>query len=230
MRPTFVYFDRSSPSLDQTTSHHVATVLRKSVGDTLTGFDGNGTVYQLEISSISKRIVTVSVLSHQNTPPSSRELVLILSAYKPQRLEMALEKCSEIGVSKFVITETIFSSVALSHLTRKSSRFESIIRQACLQSEQPWFPSISFQTFEEVLATQYSHAWIGVTQEISQTEVQPLLVQDSQAVFIGPEGGFSSDEVSQIVQAGYTPTHPFGTVLRSETAAIAMTALVQKLD
>lgn len=229
MRPTFVYFDRNSPVLDETTSHHVAKVLRKSVGDSLTGFDGNGGVYELQIEEIQKRTVRVRTLSESLVDRSGQELSLVLSGYRPQRLEVAMEKCTELGVLRFILTETDYSSISLSHLSGKSSRFETIIRQACLQSEQPWFPELSFVSFDDVLAMHHSHAWIGVTQEISQEEVRPFSAAESQAILIGPEGGFSEVEVARAFQAGFVPTQPFQTILRSETAAIAFTSLVQSV-
>jgi 16S rRNA (uracil1498-N3)-methyltransferase len=227
MRPTFVYFNGNSSALDRTTSHHVATVLRKSTGDVVTGFDGQGQVYQLEITSIQKRSVEVTLLSQIQIEPPSQRLTLILSAYKPQRLEFALEKCTELGVNEFVITETEFSSTSLSHLQQKSSRFETIIRQACLQSEQPWFPRITFRSFDDILAQKYSDAWIGVTQELSNESLKPFSPSNSPVILVGPEGGFSEYEVTRVCEAGFESTHPFGSTLRSETAAIAFTALVQ---
>lgn len=208
------------------TSHHVTHVLRKKVGDILTGFDGKGNVYSLSIVEIHKRSVHIEAQEKLQTLQTDRQTTLILSAYKPQRLEFALEKCTELGVRRFIITETEYSSTSLEHLHRKSPRLESIIQQACLQSEQPWFPQLEFLGFENVLQNVWDNPYIGVTKETDTTHtIQKSLCK---TFFIGPEGGFSSSDLELITGAGFIPIHPFDHVLRSETAAIAFASLSEQ--
>ena len=225
MRETIIYFDGKHEVLDTNTSHHIAHVLRKSVGDTLIGYDGFGNIYTLKITSISKKAITVMVLDTESAPQTLPSITLILSAYKPQRLEFALEKCTELGIDEFVITETEYSSASIEHLQHKSSRFEKILQQACLQSEQPWFPQLDFLSFEDVLNTSWNLPYVGVTKE---TQAPAQIERAShRTFFIGPEGGFSLLDIERIIDAGFTPIHPFEHVLRSETAAIAFASLAQ---
>lgn len=227
MRQTVVHYDGLNEVLDVSTSHHVLHVLRKSVGDSLVGYDGLGNIYTLVITEISKKSVTVKTTSTETLSPPNRKTTLILSAYKPQRLEFALEKCTELGVQRFIITETEFSSISLEHIIKKSSRLQTIIQQASLQSERAWFPEMIFMPLNDVLQETWDTPFVGVTKETESHS--SFKASESNTIFIGPEGGFSPQEISRIMEAEFKPIHPLPYVLRSETAAIALATLAQNL-
>jgi 16S rRNA (uracil1498-N3)-methyltransferase len=223
MRNSQIYYNGQSTALDLTTSHYVSRVLRKNVGSVLVGLDGIGGVYNLELIEIEKKIVKVQVLNYTKAPLPNTHLTLILSLYKSHRLEFALEKCTELGVTDFVLTETEFSSLRLDTQQTKKSRYESIILQACLQSEQVWFPKLSFRSFDDILSTQWNSPIIGVTQETPSPH--STVPPSTRTVLIGPEGGFTEFEVQRCISSGFLPVRPFSSILRSETAAIALTVL-----
>jgi len=209
--------------LSEEESHHVTHVLRYKKGDTLTGFDGSGTEYNLSISEITKKRVEVSVLSTYAVARPEFSLTLILSLFKPQRMEWAIEKGTEIGVTSFVFTATDFSQYALSLAEKKQTRFRNIAIAACKQSERSYLPYFKSIRFTEV-STGYT-GFVGLrTHSYSFSEV--TIPPTHATLLIGPEGGFSQSEITTL-SSRFIPVTFGPHVQRAETAAITGSALLR---
>ena len=203
-------------------SHHIRTVLRLTPGDHILFSNGEGTQWETQITSLDPlRVEIISELQKTVTLP---HITLILSAIKPKNIELVLEKVTEIGIDRIILTKTDYSQIPLNTLTKKSTRFKEIIVAAMKQSERATLPELLIIPASEI--TQYTSELnlVGTTQYTdSPTKLPHILSQSPQpesiTLFIGPEGGFSRKEYD-IMQEIFTPV-TFGTyVLRAETAAI----------
>jgi 16S rRNA (uracil1498-N3)-methyltransferase len=155
---------------------------------------------------------------------------LVLAIFKFDRMEWAIEKCTELGVSRIVpvIARRTDAHLAAASIKRVE-RWRRIALQAAEQSRRAAPPEIA--TPVEVGEVT---AGAGLRIALAESERQTLLrgALDSVAgaseitLAIGPEGGWTDDELQQFQQAGWICASLGNTILRAETAAIAATAVV----
>jgi 16S rRNA (uracil1498-N3)-methyltransferase len=158
------------------------------------------------------------------------QIVMALSIFKFDRMEWAIEKCTELGVSRIV---PVVSRRTESHLAsaaaKRVERWRRIALQAAEQSRRTSPPEISQPTnLKDALSLPGSTRIV-----LSETEKEAMLRQVLQSHFregtvvlaLGPEGGWAEEEISAFRQAGWLSASLGGTILRTETAAIAAMAV-----
>jgi 16S rRNA (uracil1498-N3)-methyltransferase len=144
-----------------------------------------------------------------------------------------LQKCTEVGVSRFVpvVTER---SVAHEPSASRQQRFESIVREAAEQSGRGIVPEVSEpSTFVQALHLAVEDGSAYLCWEAEREQRFPAIVSAPRwaGLFIGPEGGFSEEEVRAAAKMGVQPLSLGARILRSETAAIVGAALLlDRLD
>ena len=207
--------------LDETESHHVATVLRKREGDELLVFDGNGNLFDAQIQTIGKKEVTVQVTrlvkTEENNLPKLH--IAIAPPKNIERLEWFAEKVTEIGVHEITL-------LLCKHAERKEvrlDRIEKILLGACKQSLKLTIPKLNAITkLEDFVAQQNTAAkkYVAYCDE-KAIHLKDVYTKKSDAVImIGPEGDFTKEEIALAV------AHKFETVslgksrLRLETAGL----------
>ncbi|MEP5254670.1 MAG: 16S rRNA (uracil(1498)-N(3))-methyltransferase [Winogradskyella arenosi] len=208
-------------SFDKDESRHIVKVLRKTVGDTLQITNGQGWLFEAELTSAHQKQCSVSILSKTLQPPRDYDLHLAVAPTKMNdRYEWFLEKATEIGVSSI-------TPIICEHSERKVvklERFEKIIQSAMKQSLQYYLPTlnapISFKTF---MAQDFKdQTFIAHCEETDKkslkSQLQPF---GSYTILIGPEGDFSVKEIEMALQHQFIPVTLGKTRLRTETAAIA---------
>jgi 16S rRNA (uracil1498-N3)-methyltransferase len=211
--------------------HHCSRVMRKQIGDELLVTDGAGSLFRTEISRIERdRVVGNIVEIMKNYNEAAPRLTLALGMVKnPSRMECAIEKCTELGVAGFIPLRT---TRVIAH-SAKITRWEKIVLAAMKQSCRTILPDISqIQSFREMLSAS-SHFEMKLiaheTEELSTTI--PSVMRDkagltSAVICIGPEGGFTDEELQQARAAGFISVSLGRRRLRSETAAIAAVNLI----
>ena len=158
---------------------------------------------------------------------------MLLSLTQREKFEWMLQKCTEIGASAFQPVITSRSLVPNSkEAETKYERWRMIIREAAEQSGRGRLPDLlpaaTLTEAAENTARSYGLCLIPWEGE-KKTSLKDALVgnaPDSVAVLIGPEGGFSEEEVQQAINAGFKPVTLGKRVLRMETAAMVTAALV----
>ena len=208
-------------SFDKDESRHIAKVLRKTIGDTLHITNGNGWLFEAEITLADQKHCTVSILSKNLQPKRNYYLHLAVAPTKMNdRYEWFLEKATEIGV-------TTITPIICDHSERKVvkiERFEKIIQSAMKQSLQCYLPKLNTPvTFKEFINRDFnSHLFIAHCEETDKTSLKSQLKPSSDVtILIGPEGDFSVKEIEMALQHHYIPVTLGETRLRTETAAIA---------
>jgi 16S rRNA (uracil1498-N3)-methyltransferase len=187
-------------------------------------------VRQGRISSIKNGRVEFE-LGEEISAATTARITLLLSIFKFDRMEWAIEKCTELGVSQIVpvIARRTDSRLAAAS-AKRAERWRRIARQAAEQSRSPAAPEISAPIKVSAAPT-----FTGALRILlSETENESVLldVLKSQraindiALAIGPEGGWTEEEQLSFRNAGWIPGSLGNTILRVETAAIAATAIV----
>jgi 16S rRNA (uracil1498-N3)-methyltransferase len=217
---------------------HLARVLRARVGQE---FDivTPGSVRRSQLTSLTPNRVEFE-LGHEISCPASPEITLVLAIFKFDRMEWAIEKCTELGVSRIVplIAHRTHSRLAAASMKR-IERWQRIARQASEQSRRGEPPQIAASIkLSEVLNSQAALR-IVLDETEEQTLLGDVLKSASHAegaastsararviLAVGPEGGWTGDELRLFRDAGWVSASLGRTILRAETAAIAATAIV----
>jgi len=220
---------QQSVELTPEAANHVGRVLRMRAGESLTLFNGDGLEYACQIESVEKRRVIVNVL---NCQPIDRESPLKIHLYqalsKGERMEMVMQKAVELGVHAITPMLTARSVVRLdsARLEKKLMQWQKIIIGACEQCGRNTLPQLNpVIAFSEALDSKLPLKLI-----LSPHDGERLAIPlecSSVALYIGPEGGFSDEEVSLAHQKSVDSWLLGPRILRTETAALTAISLLQ---
>ncbi len=208
-------------------------VLRVWSGETVIFFNGDGFDYVARIISISKNEVCMEIVElKKNERELMATIIVCQGIVRKCRMEWAFEKGVEVGVSEFmpIITERSIEK------NLNSVRVAKIIMEAAEQSGRAILPRYwSPVSFFEAIAECVREDAFGILFDTSSAltlflEELSIVVRPYRMkkiyIFIGPEGGFSKNEVRHAEEAGIKIVHVYPTVLRSETAAVVFPALI----
>lgn len=212
---------------DRIIAHQVKNVLRKKEGGEILILDGSGFEYLCVIAELSSGSLELDVMEKKrNDHEPARRITLYQSIIKKDKMEWVFEKCTEIGVSEFapVLAE---HSVKLRINMERSAK---IIREAAEQSRRGRIPSLTealrFSGAVARAASDKNALNICAHNEGGFAHIKDIVASDENFsrpvnIFIGPEGGFSEEEIQSAREHDFTFVSLGVTTLRSETAAIA---------
>ncbi|HET6528826.1 MAG TPA: RsmE family RNA methyltransferase [Balneolaceae bacterium] len=200
---------------------HASRVMRAREGDPLTVVDGKGGWYEGVIRRIIGKSIRLEIQNEQKIPVPQPELVLGMGIIKKRdRLEFAVEKAVELGASRICLfrgDHTIKQNVRM-------DRLESIALSAMKQSLRAWLPEISlFHSFEELLEKHKNAAYLAAHEKVNPADANfdlKAISKDKLLLLIGPEGGFSDDEIQTVKEKGGKLVSLGQHRLRSETAMV----------
>lgn len=213
-------------------ARRLAKVLRLQRGDRVVLADGGGRDYEVELKEVSARAASAFVVGERPSPlEPSVELVLYQSLVRPQRFELVLEKGTEIGVSRFVPLISGRAQVRTAAGSQRADRWRRIVSEAAEQCGRGRVPAVDPPApLEEAVRSAPGLRLIpwegersqGLRSYLRALEEWPATV----SLIIGPEGGFTEEEVELARRAGCVPVSLGPRILRSETAGIVAAALV----
>jgi 16S rRNA (uracil1498-N3)-methyltransferase len=208
---------------------HLVRVLRARVGEEFDIATGQSVRRGRITSAKAGRVEFELGEEIPTTPPI--EITLVLAIYKFDRMEWAIEKCTELGVSRIV---PLISRRTESHLaaasTKRVERWQRVARQAAEQSRRAAPPEIAapLKLSEALKLNRGLRIVLAESEEntLLRDVLKPGARPDEITLAVGPEGGWTEDELQAFGQAGWTSASLGHTILRAETAAIAATAIV----
>ena len=215
-------------------ARQASQVLRLRAGERIALLDGTGGEFVVSLRSVSPSRLEGDVVCESRLGGEPDVFVTLYQAVlKGEKLEMTLQKGTELGVSAFVPVECRRSVRRASGrgVEARRGRWQSIVREAAEQSGRTLIPVVeSPVSLSDALASARGvtlMAWEGeratglreaLTARIEQARAEGL------GLLVGPEGGFDVAEVDEARQAGATPVSLGRRTLRSETAGLAMAA------
>jgi len=209
----------STITLDDFEAQHLLKTLRKKTGDAIDITDGKGRHYRGVISSVKP--LSVEIESETLKEPANRKIALALSFIRPNRLEFVLEKCTELGVNSFYL----FRSEHANYFSDNKERFEKMLRQAIKQSNRFYMPDLFLlPSIDKLihLTKDYNNTVAAI--DVNSPPIASFVPngENSSIVYcVGPEGGFSDQEIRQFKENGFRDISLGSYRLRAETAAIA---------
>ena len=204
---------------------HLVRVLRARIGQE---FDvvANGIVRQGVIVALADSLVDFELGEEIPAQPTAIQLTLLLAIFKFDRMEWAIEKCTELGVTRIVpVVARRTDSHLVAAAAKRVERWRRIAVQASEQSRRASPPEIA----DPVKLQEGMTAPAGLKIVLSEAEEQAQLrdIQPAGEVLlaVGPEGGWTQDELELLQKNGWLSASLGPTILRAETAAIAATAI-----
>jgi 16S rRNA (uracil1498-N3)-methyltransferase len=233
--------DRSI-SLDGSIARQLKTVLRADAGEHIRLFDGSGSEWEVEIDHVGKNEVSTTIVSavRPAAEPASK-VTMLLGLAKPERIELAIQKCTELGAARFipVISERVQGRNTGTPSDKRLERWQHIAIEASEQSGRATVPTVEapvslMEAVQAIVSEQpLLCMWELLTNDSKplRNVLQSLDTQSQQlAALIGPPGGFNTDEARSIREAGAQLVTLGSRVLRTETAAITvMSAILYEL-
>lgn len=213
---------------------HIKTVLRAREGEEVTLCDGEGMDYLCRIASL-ERGVLLDVLSQTpcETEPKTK-LTLYQGLPKADKMEWIIQKCVEIGIDRIVAVATERAIVKLDKKEgKKLERWQKIAEAAAKQSGRGKIPEVCQRVLKFAEAMEEAAGLDGAVIPYEKEPLENGLRQfvsgfsgSTAGIFIGPEGGFSEEEIALAKEKGIRPVSLGKRILRTETAGMATAAIL----
>ena len=231
-------WERPLISLDGDESHHLQDVMRAAPGEEVALFDGLGRESTARIclppqasagtrsQSLNLELSAPVTMTERPSP----SVTLVQAIPKGKRMDLIVEKTTELGVSRIIPTMTENTVVRFSgkQCLERRDRWQRIGLSACRQCRSAWLPEIDEVTdYRQALCLARDHdlflvadprAGLGLDQALGA--MGHRIPPDRMVIVIGPEGGLSDDELVQAADAGGRAVSFSTPILRVETAAI----------
>jgi 16S rRNA (uracil1498-N3)-methyltransferase len=209
-------------------SHHLATVLRATAGESLILFNGQGGEYECDIESIRKNAVIVNLRNYVNiNRESPLPIILAQGISRGERMDYTVQKATELGVTEIQPMFTEYGTkLPEDRAEKKIAHWQAIAISAAEQSGRTAIPLIKPPLpFREVLKLKGT-LMIGDTE--ASEPIKALTPPNPPVILlIGPEGGFADHEIAAATQAGAKRISLGPRILRTETAGMIAIALLQ---
>jgi 16S rRNA (uracil1498-N3)-methyltransferase len=220
--------------LPKDVSTHLARVLRARAGQSLTLFDGGGGEYEARIVAIERGGVRVRVqieLHHAIERESPLAVTLLQALARGERMDFIVQKSTELGVTAIVILGGERSVVRLDEpaLARRCEHWRAVAISACEQCGRNRVPTIAAAAdlASACARSDASSSRLLLAADADQTLTALARQTSSITLAVGPEGGFSEQELALALQHGFQSCRLGPRVLRAETAPLAALAALQ---
>ena len=243
MRRPRIYSDSSLEKgktfeLDNRSDHYLRHVLRIRAGQPITVFNGDGNDYHGIVAEIKRKVIQVLLDDTEPMINTSKEspldITLIIGISKGDRMDWVIQKATELGVNNIqpLLTNRVDTKLNASREEKKIEHWQSVAISACEQCGRSIIPKLSRP--------------IKITDWLSETRDTLKLVLDSSGkklknfnsetehlpkkidLLIGPEGGFTHEEIENAIKENYFPLSLGPRILRTETAPLVAISLMQE--
>jgi 16S rRNA (uracil1498-N3)-methyltransferase len=203
--------------------HRHLSVARAAVGEEIEIFDGHGNVFTANISAVERRETQARVTGSRQVAADAHELILGQSLIRHAAFEFALEKAVEAGVNRII---PVIAARSNAKDAGRRERWQRIIVEAAKQSKRYHLPVLEEPvSFAKVLDVEAPTKI--VFSERNGSTLKGAIKQSPVLYLIGPEGGWTDEELSSAQQQGFVLVGLGSTILKAETAAVVSTALIR---
>lgn len=216
-------------TLDGPEAHHLLHVMRATVGTEVVLFDGGGAEFDARVTETGRSEVRLEILARREVDREAEiSLTLGVALPKGERQKWLVEKATELGVARLAPLITRRGVAQPEHGTLEKLR--RVVIEASKQCGRNRLMVIDPAAALEVFVADADASSLRLIadpegRDVEEFSVAPISSQRVTAA-IGPEGGFSRDEIDAAAAAGWTPIRLGSRILRVETAAVALAALI----
>jgi len=220
-----------SIELEGPASHYLTRVLRLSEGDSLVVFNGDGRNYSAEISGVRNKLVQVRLLkSKKPGNESPLKINLVQAICRGERMDYVLQKATELGVFSIQPLKSQRVEVRLdeNRQAKRMAHWQGVVISACEQSGRALVPEVKTPlSLPEWMISAVESPRL-VLDPLAENSLSDLSVAlDAISILVGPEGGFTDEEMAKARINDVMPVSLGPRVLRTETAGPAAIAILQ---
>lgn len=228
---------RSPVELSAEESHHITRVLRLAAGDEIELFDGQGHVFRGRIERVGRRVVVLLLSRLETGGQEGAGLYLFQADLKSKKMDLVVQKATELGVDR-LFPFTCSRSQGRAGKDRREHRAErwrKLIEEACKQSMRVTLMKCEEESslpdaINRVTETQFTGLKLLFWEKepsVRLADIDWTKPYDKVCIMLGPEGGFSEEEVALACDRGWQTITLGSQVLRAETASITAISIVQ---
>jgi 16S rRNA (uracil1498-N3)-methyltransferase len=232
-QPEAFNFTEQTVTLGTDETRHLRDVLRLRPADEAFVFDGLGREFRCTVSSIKRDEAELQIEAQvvPAKPESHLQLNLCVALLKGDKFDLVVQKATELGVTKIIPLVTRHADIHLrdeSDAAKRVVRWQRICQGAAKQSGRAFVPEISgplkFDAALDVsgLGVMFSERGGDAFESLTRQVVPNALT-----AFVGSEGGWSDEEIESARARNFHVITLGGRIMRAETAAVAVTALLQ---
>ncbi len=213
--------------LSQVNHRHAVQVLRLKINEPLIMFNGEGGEYTARLLHVDKRQSSLLIESFNNVSRESPlQSTLLLATIKPEKMDYALQKAVELGVSTIqpLYTKRSVIKIKENRLPKKMQHWQGVIIAACEQSGRTKLPELREPQSIEQCVKQYATGCYclamlpGANRKLADLNKRDIA--GGIGLMVGPEGGFTPDEETLMRESGVEPINLGCRILRAETAVV----------
>lgn len=223
------YFAAGTVELGADETRHLRDVLRLGVGDEVTVFDGEGHEVRAAVTGVEKKSTFLAVIEEvvPASPESPLEVTLAATVLNSEKYDLIIQKSVELGVARLVPIHTIRCDVKLKDAARRLGRWRRIALEATKQCGRAKLMHIAEPMEFTDLINEEPEGRIIMFSERDGTKLRDGSSGQAITVVYGPKGGWDDSELEAARSAGIDVVTLGGRIMRAETAAIAITAILQ---
>lgn len=222
--------------IDAAQTRHLQVVLRLEPGEVIGLFDGQGGEYTARLERLEGACYVARLLSMEQTSSEPRlRLYLVQSLAKGDKMDFVVQKAVEIGIAGIypIYSERSIVSLSPERAAKKVERWQSIAREACKQCRRSYIPPVfAVMNFEQYISQCGPRPNI-LLYEDSQSQGLKSILQDKalfhgpeMGIIIGPEGGFTPQEIKTARSSGIRIGGLGPRILRTETAGLVAASVI----
>ena len=227
--------DSDSPFIDGADARHVRTVLRSRPGDEVILFDGRGTNYRSRIVKMTSQAIYLAICDQfPAASESPLHIALGQALVRARKMDRIVRQFTELGGNRFIPLWAQRSTVKpeADRFGKRRDRWRKIAAESVKQCGRSHIPAIEpVHSFQDVVGAYgtYDLCVIFDTDSRYAADMSDRKKVDRILVMIGPEGGFTTEEVEMARREGFVVSPIGPRVLKSDTAVVAALALIQHL-
>lgn len=215
---------------------HLSTVLRLKAGDVIRLADGAGREAVATITTVAREGIHVALqpLAIEATGAGAPQITVYQGLPKGEKLELILQKCTELGAARIVpfMADRSITRLEGEKLEKRIARWQKIALEAARQCGRGTVPVIEFRpdlrgVVEDDGSDLRLLLWEDARDRGLRTVLETVPRPGTIAVIIGPEGGLTEAEAAMAMAAGYLPVTLGKRILRTETAGLAVVSVLQ---
>ncbi len=231
-----IYSAPSKSTITGQDAKHISKVLRLTTGDCIIVTNGQSQDFTAKIRSVSPAIIELDILNEIETfSESPIDITLCSGMLKDKKMDIVIKHVTQLGIDKWVpfFCNRSIPSPDTNRLKKRIQRWETIAKESLKQCGRSKIPHILPPIpFEELLNYSANYDlkiafWENETQPLSSLIKTPS--HQKILVLIGPEGGFTENEITMTQKNGFLSYSIGPRILRAETASIACCALIQHI-
>jgi 16S rRNA (uracil1498-N3)-methyltransferase len=220
-------------ALPEHSAHHAREVLRLRAGAAVRVFDGQGLEWDGVLDEVSRRSVTARLLhAAPARPESPLRLVLAVAPLKGDRMELVIQKATELGIAQVwpVVTFRTDAAARPALNGSRAERWERVASGAAEQCGRAVVPHLApTTTLDGLIERPFDGARAVLLETAGHPPLASLAVLPTSALLllVGPAGGFEAAEAAALRTAGFSAASLGPRILRAETAAVAAVTIAQ---